>query len=107
VRILVVEAVICEQERITKNLSEAGYEVMPCCDGDWAFVYLRTHPCDVVVVGRFNGSRIKEAQDLVEAIHSIDPGQSIVILQKPYGTKRLIKWVAAARRELLPLFDGY
>ena len=106
-RILVVEAVICEQEWITKSLNDAGYEVMHCCDGDWAFVYLRTHPCDVVVVGRFNGSRIKEAQDLVEAIHSIDLGQPCVILRKPSGTKRLLKWVAAARRELLPLFDGY
>lgn len=106
-RVLVVECVICEQQWITENLNRAGYAVTASCDGDWAFVYLRTHPCDVVLVGGFLGSRIKEAEVLVEAIRSLDTGQPIVILQKPYGTSRLLKWVANARREHLPLFDRY
>jgi hypothetical protein len=103
VKILVVECVICEQERITKNLND--YEVTTACDGDWAFAYLRTYPCDLVLIGRFNGSRIKETKDLVEAIRIVDPSQPVVVLRKPYNTKRLLKWVAQSRKPL-PLFDS-
>jgi hypothetical protein len=105
-KVLVVEAVLYEQEKITRRLNEVGYETKTSCDGDWALVCLHAHVCDVVVIGKFNGIRIKEAEELAEAIRIIDPGQPIVILQKPYGTRRLLKWVAIARREHLPLFDG-
>jgi hypothetical protein len=80
--------------------------VTATCDGDWAFAFLRTHHCDVIVLGRCMGSRLRTEEELIEAIREIDPGQPLVILEKPYGTRKLLKWVTSAKREHLPLFDG-
>jgi DNA-binding response OmpR family regulator len=106
-RVLVVECVLQEHEWLVRNLNKADYHVVACCDGDWAFAFLRTHLCDVVVVGRAMGSRLRTEEEFIEAIREIDPGQPIVVLEKPYNARRLLKWVEAARWKLLPLFDAY
>ncbi len=50
-RVLVVEAVIIEQERITKLLNDAGYAVKACGDADWSLAYWWRSRPNVVVVG--------------------------------------------------------
>ena len=104
-RVLVVECVLQEHEWLVRNLNNADYHVVACCDGDWAFAFLRTHLCDIVVVGRAMGSRLRTEEEFIEAIREIDPGQRIVVLEKPFGTRKLLKQVAAASRVSLPLFD--
>jgi CheY-like chemotaxis protein len=101
VRILVVEAVICEQERITKSLNDAGYEVMPCCDGDWSLAYWWQHRPHVVVIGYVFGRRITEGEQLAESIKELDPDQPIVMLRK--SDAQLLLEVSA-NKQRLPLF---
>jgi len=82
VRILVVEAVICQQERITKSLNDAGYGVTACGDADWALAYWWQFRPNVVVVGYALGRRITEGEQLAESIRELDPDQPIVMLRK-------------------------
>lgn len=81
-RILVVEAVITEQERITKSLNDAGYAVTACGDADWALAYWWQYGQSVVVVAYALGTRIKESEQLVESINELDPNQPMVMLRK-------------------------
>jgi len=81
-RVLVVEAVIAEQQRITKTLSDAGYEVAAACDGDWSLAYWWQQRPHVVVIGYVFGRRITESEQLAESIKELDPSQPIVMLRK-------------------------
>lgn len=105
-RVLVVECNIQEQDWLTKSLNRVGgYHVIPCCDGDWAFAFLRTHLCHVVVVGRAMGTRLRTEDEFIEAVREIDPAQPLVSVERHCGTRRLLKRVARAKREFLPLFE--
>jgi CheY-like chemotaxis protein len=104
VRILVVEAVICEQERIAKSLNDAGYAVKACGDADWALAYWWQYRPNAVVIGYALGKRITEGKQLAESIKELDPDQPIVMLRK--SDAQLLLEVSA-RKQRLPLFDGY
>lgn len=106
-KILVVEDEICQQEWLTRNLSNAGHEVTTACDGDWAFAYWKMHrPFDLVVTANlFGGKTLRNGKLLIEAIRAIDPGQPFImqafieradlprgvpLLRRPCSTKRLL-----------------
>ena len=100
-RILVVEAVITEQQRITKCLNDAGHAVTACGDADWALAYWWQCRPNVVVVGYALGTRITESEQLVESIKELDPEQPIVMLRKP-DAQLLLE--VSAHKQRLPLF---
>ena len=100
-RVLVVEAVITEQQRITKSLNNAGYAVTACGDADWALAYWWQYRPNVVVVGYALGRRITESEQLVESIKELDPDQPIVMLRK--SDAQLLLEVSA-HKQGLPLF---
>jgi CheY-like chemotaxis protein len=100
-RVLVVEAVITEQQRITKSLNDAGYAVTACGDADWALAYWWHYRPNVVVVGYALGRRITESEQLVESIKELDPDQPIVMLRK--SDAQLLLEISA-RKQRLPLF---
>jgi CheY-like chemotaxis protein len=83
-RVLVVEEVITEQQRITNCLNDAGYAVTACGDAEWALAYCWQYRPNVVVVGYALGTRITESEQLVGSIKEfeLDPDQPIVMLRK-------------------------
>lgn len=81
-RILIVEALIAEQQRVTKNLTDAGFVVTACGDSDWALAYWWQYRPYVVVIGDAFGKRITDGEQLAESIKELDPDQPIVMLRK-------------------------
>jgi len=100
-RVLIVEAVIIGQQRITKSLNDAGYAVTASGDADWALAYWWQYRPNIVVVGYALGRRITESEQLVESIKELDPDQPIVMLRK--SDAQLLLEVSA-RKQRLPLF---
>jgi DNA-binding NtrC family response regulator len=120
-KILVVEDEICQQEWLTRNLSDAGHEVTTACDGDWALtLWMSQRPFEVVVTDNlFGGKTVRNGQHLIELIQAIDPGQPFIMqagsasvelprgipfLHKPYPIRRLLRLIASAKQQRLPLF---
>jgi CheY-like chemotaxis protein len=104
-RILVVEAVITEQQRIMNCLNDAGYAVTACGDADWALAYWWQYGPNVVVVGFALGTRITEGEQLVESIKELDPDQPIVKLRKS-DVQLLLEVSAHKQRPSLFPFDS-
>jgi DNA-binding response OmpR family regulator len=99
--ILLVEALIAEQQRVTKNLTDAGFVVTACGDSDWALAYWWQYRPSVVVIGDAFGKRITDSEQLVESIKELNPGQPIVMLRK--SDAQLLLEVSA-HKQRLPLF---
>jgi CheY-like chemotaxis protein len=121
-KILVVEDEICQQEWLTRNLSNAGHDVTTACDGDWALTLWRSQRLfDVVVTENLLGGKtIRKGRHLIELIRAIDPGQPCImqtgsmtidlpcgvpLLRKPYPIGRLLRILGSAKSQRLPLFD--
>jgi DNA-binding NtrC family response regulator len=100
-RILLVEALIAEQQRVTKNLTDAGFVVTACGDADWALSYWWQYRPYVVVIGDAFGKRITESEQLAESIKELDPDQPIVMVRK--SDAQLLLEVSAHKHRL-PLF---
>jgi CheY-like chemotaxis protein len=131
-KILVVENEIRQQEWLTRSLSDAGHEVHFARDGDSALAMYKTLcPFDVVVTNSllpkraWSGDRVVEVAvrkgtHLIECIRAIDPGQPFIVraesesmeltrgvpmLRKPYKIGSLMRVLASAGSQRLPLFD--
>jgi CheY-like chemotaxis protein len=121
-KILVVE----DEERqlmwLKRSLSEAGHEVRGAPDGTWALKMYRSFGAfDVIVTDSlFPGKEAMNGNLLIELIRAIDPGQPFIVqtssesvelprgvplLRKPYPIGRLLRLIASARDQRLPLFD--
>jgi CheY-like chemotaxis protein len=132
-KILVVEGDNRQFLRLKKkSLSDAGHEVHCARDGDSALAMYKTLcPFDVVVTNglfpkrAWSGDRVVEVAvrkgtHLIECIRAIDPGQPFIVraesesmevprgvpmLRKPYKIGRLMRMLASAGSQRLPLFD--
>ena len=67
-KVLVVEGGICQQEWLTRNLSNAGHEVTAACDGDWALTLWGSQRLFDVEITEdlFGGKTIRNGQHLIE-----------------------------------------
>lgn len=121
-KILVVENEIRQQEWLTRNLSNAGHKVTTASDGDWALTqWTSERRFDVVVTDDlFGGKTVQNGQHLIQLIRAIDPGQPFImqtasasvdfprgiqLLRKPYSIARLLRTLAYAQSQRLPLLD--
>lgn len=120
-KILVVEDQICQQEWLTRNLNNAGHEVTTACDGDWALaLWMSNRPFDVVITDYlFLSKKVPTGKHLIELVRTIDPNQPFIMqtasasvelprgipfLHKPYPIRRLLRLIASAKQQRLPLF---
>jgi CheY-like chemotaxis protein len=107
---------------LSTRLSEAGHEILSAVEGDWALATWKTHhPFDCVVTDNlFPGKAVWNGRMLIDAIRAIDPGQPFVmqttsasvdlprgvpLLRKPYRIGRLLRMLASAKSQRLPLLD--
>jgi CheY-like chemotaxis protein len=131
-KILVVEGDKSQLLWLKKSLSDAGHEVHCVRDGDSALALYKTFcPFDMVVTNSlfrkkaWSGNRVVEVAvrtgtDLIECIRAIDSGQPFIVqaesestelprgvpmLRKPYKIGRLLRMLASAKSQPLPLFD--
>ena len=131
-KILVVEGDNSQLLWLKRSSSDAGHEVHCARNGDLALaIYKTLCPFDVVVTGgrlrkwAWTGDgavavAIRKGTDLIECIRAIDPGQPFVMQAKsecmelpvgvpmlcqPYAIGRLLRMLASAKSQRLPLFD--
>ena len=121
-KILVVEDDEAQLLWLRESLSEAGHEVRGAHNGDWALKMWRGfRPFDVVITDYcYPGKSIPNGLVLIERIRTIHPGQPFImqtgaekvdlargipLLRKPYPIGRLLRLLASAKQQRLPLLD--
>jgi CheY-like chemotaxis protein len=131
-KILVVESDTNQLLRLEKSLSDAEHEVHCVRDGDSALAMYKTLcPFDVVITNSLLRKRawigdrvvevaVRKGTHLIECIRAIDPGQPFIVqaesestelprgvplLRMPHKIGRLLRMLASAKSQRLPLFD--
>jgi CheY-like chemotaxis protein len=131
-KILVVKGGKSQLLGLSRSLNDAGHEVHCARDGDSALSMYKTFcPFDVIVTNSLlprracSGDRvvevaIRKGTHLIECIRAIDPGQPFIVmgesestelplgvpmLHKPHKIGRLLRMLASAKSQRLPLFD--